>query len=245
MPLIHAWLPYIVIAIVLVATRIDVLPLHDWLRSVTLGREELFGSSISTEFAPLYNPGILPFLLVALLCIPAYGMNGKQVKRAWTETIKRIQGPAIALLFAVPMVQLMMQSGNNPSEAASMPMAMARSVSELLQGAWPLASPFIGVLGTFITGSNSVSNMLFSLFQYSVAEQTGISTIIIVSLQNVGGALGNMVAVHNIIAACATVGLTGVEGVLIKRNAIPAMILASVAGLMGLVLVYVVVPDLL
>jgi lactate permease len=244
MSLIQAWLPYIMIAILLVATRIQVLPFHGWLTSVTLGRENLFGSSLSTNVAPFYNPGILPFLLVALLCIPAYGMNRKQVKQAWSDVLKRIKGPAIALVFAVPMVQLMMQSGNNPAEYASMPMAMARSVSELFQGAWPLASPFIGVLGTFITGSNSVSNMLFSLFQYSVAEQTGVSRIIIVSLQNVGGALGNMVAVHNIIAACATVGLTGVEGVLIKRNAIPAMILALVAGLTGLALAYVVVPGL-
>jgi len=125
-----------------------------------------------------------------------------------------------------------------------MPMAMARSVSGLFQGAWSVASPFIGVLGTFITGSNSVSNMLFSLFQYSVVEETGVSRILVVSLQNVGGALGNMVAVHNIIAACATVGLTGVQGVLIKRNAVPAMILALVAGLMGLALAYVVVPGL-
>jgi Sec-independent protein secretion pathway component TatC len=47
-----------------------------------------------------------------------------------------------------------------------------------------------------------------------------------------------------LIAACATVGLTGVEGVLIRRNAIPALMLSLVAGLMGLALAYVVVPGL-
>jgi lactate permease len=240
MSLFKAWLPYIVIGLLLVVTRIDLLQINQWLKSVKFESNNLFATNISTEFQPLYNPGIIPFMLVALLCIPAYGMNIKQTRKAWQETFKRIKGPAIALLFAVPMVRLMMQSGNNPDDLISMPIAMARSMSEVFQGAWPLVSPLVGALGTFITGSNSVSNMLFSLFQYSVAEQTEISKTIIVSLQNVGGALGNMVAVHNIIAACATVGLTGVEGVLLKRNAIPSMILVLVAGLAGLALTYLI-----
>jgi lactate permease len=244
MPLLKAWLPYIVIALLLIVTRIDVLPFNAWLRSINLGANSLFGTDVSTSFTPLYNPGILPFMLVALLCIPAYSMNKKQVNQAWSEAFKRIREPAIALIFAVPMVRLMMQSGNNPEGWVSMPIAMAMSMSHIFQGAWPLVSPFIGAMGTFITGSNTVSNMLFSLFQYSVAEQTEISRTIIVSLQNVGGALGNMIGVHNIIAACATVGLTGVEGGLLKRNAITASILLLVAGLAGLMLTYVVVPDL-
>ncbi|MFP4365901.1 MAG: L-lactate permease [Bacteroidales bacterium] len=244
MPLLKAWLPYMVIAILLVATRIDVLPVNEWLQSTGFRITNLFGTNISTSFTPLYNPGILPFMLVALLCIPAYGMSKKQVKQSFTEAFTRIKGPAIALIFAVPMVRLMMQSGNNPEDWVSMPIAMALSMADIFQGAWPLVSPFVGALGTFITGSNTVSNMLFSLFQYSVAEQTEISRTIIVSLQNVGGGLGNMIGVHNIIAACATVGLTGAEGGLLKINAIPSMILVLVAGLTGLVLTYLVVPGL-
>ncbi len=244
MPLLKAWMPYIAIALLLVLTRIDLLPLGEWLKSVTLETSNLFDTNISINFEPLHNPGILPFMLIALLCVPAYRMGKKQVKMAWYETFKRIKGPAVALIFAVPMVRLMMQSGNNPDELASMPIAMARSISSVFQSAWPLVSPLMGALGTFITGSNSVSNMLFGFFQYSVAEQTDISRTIIVSLQNAGGALGNMVAVHNIIAACATVGLTGVEGILLKRNAIPSMILVLLAGLTGLILTYFVVPGL-
>ncbi len=244
MPLFKAWLPYMAIALLLVATRVEFLPLAGWLKSISWGASDLFNTQISVSFQPLYNPGILPFMLVALLCIPAYRMGKKQVSQAWSETFKRVKGPAIALVFAVPMVRLMMQSGNNPDELASMPIAMARAMSDVFRGAWPLVSPVVGALGTFITGSNSVSNMLFSFFQYSVAEQTEISKTIVVSLQNVGGALGNMVAVHNIIAACATVGLTGVEGVLLKKNSIPAMILVLLAGATGLLLNYYIVPGL-
>ena len=137
-----------------------------------------------------------------------------------------------------------MQSGVNPNHYLSMPIAMAQSMADVFQGAWPLVSTFVGALGSFMAGSNTVSNMLFVLFQYSIADSLGISRIIIVSLQNVGGALGNMICVHNVIAACATVGLIGVEGLLIKRNLIPMVFTALIAGIIGLILAFLIVPGL-
>ncbi len=234
-----AWLPYGLIGLLLVLTRIRSLPINSWLMSVNLSAEQVFGSGVTIDFDPLYNPGILPFMLVSLIAAWIYGMKRLQVSAAWGEAVERIKGPTIALVFAVPMVRLMMQSGNNPDGIIGMPVAMAQYMAGVFQGAWPFVSPFVGALGSFIAGSNAVSNMLFSLFQYSVAEQTGLSRIIIVSLQNVGGSMGNMIAVHNIIAACATVGLVGVEGILLKRNVIPLFILASMAGIGGLLLSYV------
>jgi lactate permease len=133
-----------------------------------------------------------------------------------------------------------MQSGNNPDDIVGMPIAMATAMTGIFQGAWPLVDAFVGALGSFMSGSNTVSNMLFSLFQFSVADQLGISTILTVSLQNIGGAMGNMICVHNVIAACATVGLVGMEGLLIKRNLLPMTIVGLVVGIIGLILVYTV-----
>ena len=83
---------------------------------------------------------------------------------------------------------------------------------------------------------------MFSLFQYSIADQLQISHIILVSMQSVGGAFGNMICVHNVIAACATVGLVGVEGVLIRRNLIPMTLYGIVVGITGMLLIYVFFP---
>jgi lactate permease len=205
---------------------------------------ELFGTTVTTDFDPLNNPGIMPFLLIALVCIPLFSMNRKQVSVAWGEALKRIKGPFIALIFAVPLVRIMMQSGTNPNQYLSMPIAMAQSMAHVFQGAWPLVDTFIGALGSFMAGSNTVSNMLFALFQYSIADNLGISHIIVVSLQNIGGGFGNMICVHNVIAACATVGLLGVEGLLIKRNLIPMSLAAILTGIIGLILAFIVVPGL-
>jgi len=239
-----AWIPYILIGLLLIITRIRSWPLNDWIKSVKIESAPLFGTTVKTDFDPLNIPGIMPFVLVALICIPLFGMNKKQVGTAWGETLKRIKGPFIALMFAVPLVRLMMQSGENPAGLTSMPIAMAQYMAKIFQSAWPLIDSFIGALGAFMAGSNTVSNMLFSLFQYSIADHLEISRIIVVSLQNIGGAFGNMICVHNVIAACATVGLVGVEGLLIKRNLIPMTIAAIIAGLSGLILVFFIVPSL-
>ena len=242
--LFKAWIPYILIGLLLVLSRVQFLPFNGWVKSLNFVSPELFGTTVITDFAPLSIPGIMPFLLIALLSIPLFGMKRKQVGIAWGEAVKRIKGPFIALIFAVPLVRIMMQSGTNPNEYLSMPIAMAQSMVSVFQGAWPMVDAFIGALGSFMSGSNTVSNMLFSLFQYSIAENLGISHLLVVSLQNVGGALGNMICVHNVIAACATVGLIGVEGLLIKRNLIPMTIAAIMVGIVGLILTFIVVPGL-
>ena len=238
----RSWLPYILIGILLVLTRIKEFPFVDMVKSVSINYQNLLGTTIKGNFPILYNPGVLPFMLIAILSIPMYKMSRSQVVTAWTDAIKRMVGPTIALLFAVPMVRVMMQSGQNQVDLASMPIIMAQYITDVVQGAWPLVSPFVGALGAFMAGSNTVSNMMFSLFQYSIADQLQISHIILVSMQSVGGAFGNMICVHNVIAACATVGLVGVEGVLIRRNLIPMTLYGIVVGITGMLLIYVFFP---
>jgi lactate permease len=242
--LVKAWTPYAVIGLLLVLTRISFLPFNNWIKSVKFTIPALFGTTVTTDFDPLNNPGILPFILIALVCIPFFNMNKKQVSVAWSEAVKRIKGPFMALFFAVPMVQIMIISGTNDNGLLSMPIAMAQFMADIFRSTWPLIDAFVGALGAFMSGSNTVSNMLFSLLQYSVAHNLGISHIIVVSLQNVGGSLGNMINVQKIITACAVVGLIGVEGLIIKRSIIPMTIAILITGIIGLILIFFVVPGL-
>jgi lactate permease len=242
--LFRAWIPYMLIAFLLVLTRLSFLPFNNWIKSVKLVTNPLFGTTVTTDFDPLNNPGVLPFLLIALICIPFFKMNRKQVSVAWSEALKRINGPFISLFFAVPMVQIMINSGTNHNEFLSMPLALAQFMETVFRSAWPLIDSFVGALGAFMSGSNTISNMLFSLFQYSIADNLGISHIIIVSLQNVGGSFGNMINVQKIITACAVVGLVGVEGLIIKRTIIPMTVAILLTGIVGMILVYFIVPGL-
>src|SRR5699024_6387737 len=111
---------------------------------------------------------------------------------------------APALLLAVPMVQVFINSAAADGSMVSMPLELAHSAAALAGQAWPNVSPWVGGLGAFIAGSNTVSNMMFSYFQFSSAQQIGLtldSSAIVVALQAVGGAAGNMICVHNVVAA--------------------------------------------
>ena len=127
---------------------------------------------------------------------------------------------ALALLAMLALSRVMVHSGMIDALAA----AAARA--GLL---WPLAAPAVGVLGTFVTGSATASNILFSEFQVSTATALSLSPVAMLAAQGFGAAIGNVIAPHNIIAGSATVGLAAREGDILARTA-PACALYALAG---------------
>ncbi|MBT4226580.1 MAG: L-lactate permease, partial [Verrucomicrobia bacterium] len=101
--------------------------------------------------------------------------------------------------------------------------------------AYPLLAPALGGFGAFVAGSNTISNMMFSLFQFEVAVKIGIDATWMVALQAVGGAAGNVICVHNVVAASAVVGLTGREGDVIRKTLLVFVYYALAAGVIGFV----------
>ena len=96
----------------------------------------------------------------------------------------------------------------------------------------------VGAIGSFVAGSVTVSNLMFALFQFGVAVQIGISTAIVLALQCVGASAGNIICVSNVVAAEATVGLIGREGLLIRQLLWPTLYYVGVAGLLGMLFVF-------
>ncbi|WP_018953976.1 L-lactate permease [Thioalkalivibrio sulfidiphilus] len=239
--LIQAWIPYLLVAVLLVITR-AVEPVSELLRSsaLTLSWPNIFGTSVSTSSQPLYLPGFV-LLVVSLLTYALHRMDREPgaYARAWRQSGRTILSASAALLFAVPMVQVFIQSGQ-ASPYASMPLVLAEGVSLASGEFWPLFSPLIGALGAFVAGSNTISNMMFALFQFATAESIGLDArgaAVVVALQAVGGAAGNMICVHNVVAASATVGLIGREGDLIRKALIPMGYYVLAAGPLGMALI--------
>ncbi|NBC30234.1 MAG: L-lactate permease [Spirochaetes bacterium] len=221
----RAWMPYILIAIILIITRIPALGIKQLLQSVSIVVPNILGVEGLTYSLPiLYLPGTIPFMLVAVITWWMHSMSGQRIKVAVRDSFKQITGAAIALFFGVAMVHVLLKSGTNGADLDSMMSVMAQGIAGLAGAVYPIVSPFIGVLGSFMSGSNTVSNILFSSLQFETAQTLGFSTVLIVAMQNIGGAIGNMTCVNNVVAVCATVGTPGREGMLIRRNAIPMVI---------------------
>lgn len=238
LPLYKAWMPYILVAIILVLTRLNILPLKTWLTSFEWGMEDILGTGLTTTFAPLYLPGTI-FLLAVLFTIFYHKMSLNEIKSSVNVSVKSMVGTVIALLTAVPMVRIFINSGVNDAGLTSMPMELATLVSEGVGGAWPLVAPIIGALGSFISGSATFSNMMFSLFQFSVADQIGVDGGQVIALQVIGSNAGNMICVVNVVAAASVVGLVGKEGAIIRLTLIPMMFYVTMAGIIGFLFVYI------
>ncbi|SDH16118.1 lactate permease [Alteribacillus persepolensis] len=237
MSMIRAWTPYVLIGVILVITRLPVFPFKEWMNAWTLGMNNVFGTEVSAGFEPLFSPGTV-FIVVSLITYFLHGMNGTSYKKAWSHSAKTMIAASAALIFTVPMVQVFLNSGGGTAGFESMPVELAGAVAAAAGEFWPLFGTFIGGMGAFIAGSNTVSNMMFSLFQFDVGTRIGVDSTWIVALQAVGGAAGNMICVHNVVAACAVVGLVGKEGAIIRKTIFPFLYYALLTGALGYSIVW-------
>ena len=237
-----AWAPYVIVAVLLLATRL-IAPLKAFLTgenpAITVPFKNLLGTEISTTWQWIYSPGTV-FIITCLITYALHRMNGRQIRETWTVAGRQLLGTAVALLFAVPLVRILIRSGADFTDSglASMPVTLAEGAAAVAGANWPLISPWIGALGAFVAGSNTVSNLTFSLFQFHTGTEIGVTPDTVVATQAIGGAGGNPVAIHNIVAASATVGLLGREGDLVRKTALTTAYYCLVAGGIGYFMIY-------
>ncbi len=91
----------------------------------------------------------------------------------------------------------------------------------------------MGALGSFISGSNTVSNIMFGAFQLNTADESGLPAVAVLGVQAVGGAAGPMSCIHNVVAVLTTVGLLGKEGSVMKKNLPVVLLYVLLAGLLA------------
>jgi lactate permease len=230
-PLWKAWLPYGLIALILVITRVPELGVRQFLTGMEINVTDILSvEGLTYSMRPAYIPGIIPFALMAVIIQAVTRLTWREARSIWGNTGRQLSGATIALLFGVALVQVMLKTEANPQGLSSMMKMMAEAVAAASGKIYVFISPLVGVLGSFMTGSNTVSNILFSSFQYDTAMILGLPAVYIVVLQVVGGAIGNMVCVNNIVAVSATVGLEGVEGRLIRSNIGPCLLYSILAA---------------
>jgi len=242
-----AWTPYILVAALLIVTRV-VGPVQSFLSSTgVLTWNNILGTPFSEGVEMLYLPGSL-FVLVAVVTYGLHDMDTTEIKDSWGEAIQNIIPAVIALWFAVATVMIMQKTGAdiviNGAETVDLGMLqlLSAATADLTGQLFPFFSGFIGAFGAFIAGSNTVSDILFGLFQFEAAQQIGAPTQIVVAAQAVGGAIGNLIAIHNVVAALTVVGLIGEEGRVIRLELIPVLYYGVATGILTLILAYVVVP---
>lgn len=245
-----ALLPTIILILTLVVTRIKQLGLNDLLRTkailfeadlgfaklsvtkaIKISLSGVLGTKEAQSYELLYAPALIPFFFTVFLLLALYPAMKGNVGRMLNDVLKQIKLPFLALLGGVIMVKFMLIGGDK-----AMVKIIGIALAELTGSYWTLFASYLGSIGAFFSGSNTISNLIFGGVQQSIAETTGASVTTILAAQSVGGAMGNMTCINNIIAACTVSGISNQEGYIMKRTAIPMFTYGVIAAIVALVI---------
>ncbi len=249
--LIRALSPFMALIAILVVTRIPALPFRAWMGalepawSIELGSfaffgisaglvlklNEIFGTNAAWAYKALTVPALIPFFLIYFLSIPILGIPGKVARQIWSESAGRMPKTVVTLVGALIMVQLMMVGGDR-----SLTTMIGRTFAEVTGAHWQYFAAYLGALGSFFSGSCTVSNLTFGGIQASIATSVGLDEGLILAMQSVGGAMGNMVCINNIVAVCMILGIYNQEGAIIKKTVVPMIVYGLIAALVSMLI---------
>ncbi len=193
--------------------------------ALVVGIQDILGTANNWSHKLLYVPSLVPFMLISLITFYIYKSSKGDVKDVFQETTSRLKNPALALFAALIFVKFMMSGGE--SSPVSL---MGNFFTEATGKSWQFFAAYLGALGSFFSGSNTVSNLTFAGIQDSIAGNLGLNRTTVLALQSAGGAMGNMVCINNIVAVCSILALQNSEGYILKRTSIAMVVYGVIAG---------------
>ncbi len=249
--LLKATFPLWAAVLILLVTRIDALGLKSMLLakspsftvplfglgelsispSLVVQWRQILGTEISWSHAVLYVPSVIPFFLVSVLTFVWFRTPAATARDAWWQSLHQVWKPVWAFLGALVLVKLLMVGGDGSCAAI-----LGHGLAGIGGGAWQFAAVYLGALGSFFSGSNTVSNLTFGGIQDATAATLGLPRTTILSLQSAGGAMGNMICIHNIVAVCSILGLHNEEGRILRQTIWPMLLYGAIAGGISLIL---------
>jgi lactate permease len=212
-------LPYALLVALLLVTRL-VPPLRAWLSAHLVLDVPAVGFSLPL----LYSPGFP--LLVA--CLASVALLRPPLAGALTTTTKQWLRATAALVAFVTLSELMLRSG--------MTERLAFGTAGLFGSAYLVAAPWLGGLSGFVTGSNAAGAAMLLPFQLRMAEQLGISRLLITALQNAAAAAGSLASPQRIVLAATVLGFPREEGRLVRAALlveVGVMAILTLAALVG------------
>lgn len=190
--------------------------------------QDIFGTATQWTHQVLYVPSLIPFILIIIISMWVLNAPHGTTKLVWNQTATRMINTVLSLIGALVLVGLLMAG-----DEASSVMIVGRSLAAATGGSWQYFSAYLGAIGSFFAGSSTISNLTFGPIQDSIAVQLGLERTTILALQSVGGAMGNMVAIHNIVAVCSILSLENKEGEILKRTVCPMLLYGAIAAAMS------------
>ena len=196
--------------------------------SGVIGIHSIFTTTENWTHSLLYVPSILPFGLISIVAFIWSGTKKDRIAGVWNETISQMKNPILALFGALVFVNLMMMGGNNSAVAL-----IGNHLASLTGNSWQFFASYLGAIGSFFSGSNTISNLTFGGIQDNIALTLGLNRTTILAMQSAGGAMGNMVCINNIVAVASVLALGNQEGFILKRTARAMVVYGLIVGIVS------------
>jgi lactate permease len=174
---------------------------------------------------------VLMATFVALIAMMMAGASASIIGLAFRKTAAQLRLPIVTIAFILSIATVMNYSGMTSS------MALA-----LAQTGWlfPFFSAWLGMLGVFLTGSDTSSNTLFGPLQATTAKVSGLDPILMGATNSSAGVMGKMISPQNLSVGAAGVGAVGREGEIFSKVIFHSLILTGLMGLLAMFQQYVV-----
>ena len=199
-----AWMPYIALLVLVLATSRLVPAVNNALALIktTLKVYDAPGGK-ALSFLWVLTPGTL-VMLAGILGGLVQKATSAQFSEAGKTTLSKIKLSSLTIVCIVAMAKILGYSGMTAS--------IAVTLAGLTGIYYPLFAPSIGAIGTFLTGSDTSSNILFGLLQKQTALQLNLDPIWIAAANTSGGCIGKLLSMQNMAVAAIATGLHGREG---------------------------------
>jgi lactate permease len=129
--------------------------------------------------------------------------------RILSSTLRSVLFPSLSIFLMVCMAVIMQNAG--------MTETLANGLAVGTGNLFPMAAPWIGAVGAFITGSNTNSNVIFTTLQMRTAQLLGITIPPILAAQTAGAGLASILAPAKVVVGTSTAGMSGREGDIMRR----------------------------
>lgn len=227
-------LPTFLVITLLLVSRVEIWPIiNQILAQLTLNLDFKIGDAILSHRTSLASSPGFYLILGALLGRALSESSRVSFRLISSITLRKISRPVLSLLFLISITQLLLFSSINTFGLPSMPVFLANSATNLPLP-WIVLAPVVGLLGALVTGSVTVSNLLFAGFQGQAAALTDSPLDLVLTAQILGASAGNMIALHNLIAVATTLGAKNQEGEYLKLMIKPALIYMATVSFLAL-----------
>lgn len=218
----QACLPFGLVLLLVIVTSL-IGPVHAVLTRVGFNAVVFAGEGgHSLSFAFLLTPGILILIALVLTCL-LQGQRLSVLSRIARTTILESRNMFITIITIVAMAKIMDYSG--------MTNAIAVMLISVFAAFYPLVAPVIGMLGTFITGSDTTCCILFGNLQVGAAHAIGADPSWLASANLSAAAAGKMISPQSVAIGLRIGGLAGREGEIIRKTLKYALVCTAIISL--------------